>query len=662
MRSAAYTIMSDTAITFLFTLLGLEILFTVGSACVLLLRKSDDPPAGRKMRRVWVAVWLISLIPLRIFSPAASVTIYEEPNDRGIRIEVAEYGSDPLPGEVGPDSAAETIPAVTQPGEERLVIRMRATYADWIQRILILLCCVWIVGAAASLIGRVSERARTASFLRNCSSPCPDGRILTLYEKAAAELGIRTPPSLRIFAKGMVLSPCCAGFFHPAVYISGSHRSMTDEALTLIFTHELSHIRSRDMLLSLLCDLVCAFHWINPLCDSVARAVMEDCELSCDEQVLRAWGEESRLPYIHAILDIASGTAAYAAEVGSFYAARSDRAEFIKRRYDRMKNRKNGRWTTFLAAALTILLLCSNMLVLSSCVTTASESVPVTLQNPVLANAVAEYFGVTAEELTEDHMSRITSLEILPTGWEIAENENLGDYIPVRIRINGGVLPTATGEVGVSPIGKPYEDGYVFESLPLMMDKKLLDPLFETVRSQDDWNANKLMAFYCLKDASEETLAAYAYDLLVRQFCDATSADRYVDENGGLLDINGDSIIDDKDVALIGSVRSYQEGEAIVAALPEETRNAFMQNFKKQAKEEILFLHPYAEERPMYLIDPEAKPREVAQLLVILQDFGLLEGRVLSDTTVDLADTALMPNLQTLTVSEEFTAVNVPEK
>jgi len=653
--------MSTTAITFLFSLLWLELLFTAGSACVLLLRKSDSPPAGRRMRLIWAAVWLCSLIPLRIFTPTTAVTIYEEPATRAVRIEFSGYETETeLFGEGEIPASADTSTSVRPTDGEPLVIRLRASFADWIQVILILLCSVWIVGTAASLIGRISERRNSAALLRLHSAPCADGRLLSLYREAAAGLGIRYLPPLRIFEEGMVLSPCCAGIIRPTVYVSGTQRTMADDALKLIFTHELSHVRAGDMQLSLLCDLVCAFHWINPLCEQVERAVTEDCELGCDEQVLRACGENSRVPYIHAILDVACGVTAYAAGMGSFYAARSDRAEFIKRRYDRMKNRRSGRLTTLYAVLLTAVLLCSNMLALSSCITTASDAKPVTLQNPVLANAVAEYFGVTVEELTEDHMNRITSLEILPTGWGYEAREEL-EIIPVRIRINGGVLPTASGDVEIDMPYESYKDGYVFESLPLMMDQKLLDPLLAAVRSQDDWNANKLTAFYCLKDATEATLEGYAYDLLVRQFCDTASADRYVDENGGLLDINGDSVIDDQDVALIGSVRSYREAEAIVSALPEETRNAFMQNFKKQAKEEILALHPYAADRPMYLLDPECKPREITQLLLILQQYGILEGRALTDATVDLADTAMMTQLEMLYVSEAFTAVNVPE-
>lgn len=653
--------MSTTAITFLFSLLWLELLFTAGSACVLLLRKSDSPPAGRRMRLIWASVWLCSLIPLRIFTPTTAVTIYEEPATRAVRIEFSGYETETeLFGKGEMAAIADASSSVRPSDGEPLVIRLRASFADWIQAVLILLCSVWIVGTAASLIGRISERRSSAALLRLHSAPCADVRLLSLYREAAAGLGIRRLPPLRIFEEGMVLSPCCAGIFRPTVYVSGAQRTMTDDALKLIFTHELSHVRAGDMQLSLLCDLVCAFHWINPLCEQVERAVTEDCELGCDEQVLRACGENSRVPYIHAILDVASGVTAYAAGMGSFYAARSDRAEFIKRRYDRMKNRRCGRLTTLYAVLLTAVLLCSNMLALSSCITTASDAKPVTLQNPVLANAVAEYFGVTVEELTEDHMNRITSLEILPTGWEYEAGEELG-IISVRIRINGGVLPTASGDVEIDMPYDAYKDGYVFESLPLMMDQKLLDPLLDAVRAQDDWNANKLTAFYCLKDATEATLEGYAYDLLVRQFCDTAAADRYVDENGGLLDINGDGTIDDKDVALIGSVRSYQEGEAIVAALPEETRNAFMQNFKKQAKDEILSLYPYAADRPMYLLDPECKPREITQLLLIMQQYGILEGRALTEATVDLADTAMMSQLEMLYVSEAFTAVNVPE-
>lgn len=665
--------MITTALTLLVMLFFLEILFTVGSSVMLLLRHADAPPTGRRMRLLWTAVLLLSLIPLRLYTPHTSVTVYEDAPDDIVRIQIAEADADA----VFPDSSAvPENPADHDPVLQPITIRLPSASADAVRVLLSIFVSVWIIGTGISALSSLSERLRSAALLRRHSAPCTDGRILSVYRQCARQIGM-SPPPLRMFEDGMVLSPCCSGVFRPTVYISRAQNAMSDEALALILTHELSHIRAHDPHLSLLSSAVCAVHWINPLCDQVMQAIAEDCELSCDENVLRICGDSSRVPYIHAILDIASGITAYAAEMGSFSVVRERRAEFIKRRYDSMKNKKSRRLTTALAAAMACLLLLGNVLAMSSCAfpTAASDSPAVTLQNPVLAAALAEYFGLASvEELTEYHMSQITSLEISTSkidGSALAGTDKEGNvlYIPVRIRVNGGVVPTSAGNFDATRSGTDiygtaltsdmYADGFVFETLPIMLDKAACTKMADVIKAAEngDWNRNKFLAFYCLKDAAPDALYALAYDQLVRQFCEesASSSGEWV------LDVNGDGSIDVKDIELIGSKRSYAEAETLVAALPEDVRESYIAAYTEQVKSEILTLYPFAEARPMFILDPECKPREAAALLAIMQSAGLLENRVLSAAEFDLADTALMENLSSLSVSENLSALNMPE-
>ncbi len=669
--------MITTALTLLVMLFFLEILFTVGCGTLLLLRRADAPPTGRRMRLLWTAVLLLSLIPLRLYAPHTSVTVYENAPDDVVRIQITE----PDTGEAISDtSVVMGNTAVPSPAPRPITIRLPSASADAARILLSIFVSVWIIGTGISALSTISEQLRAASLLRRHSVPCTDGRILSVYRQCARQMGMNPPP-LRMFEGGMILSPCCSGIFRPAVYISQAQTKMSDESLVLILTHELSHIRAHDPQLSLLASAACAVHWINPLCDSVIRAIVEDCELSCDENVLRVCGDSSRVPYIHAILDIASGITAYAAETGSFSVVRERRAEFIKRRYDSMKNKKSRRLTTALAAAMACILLVGNVLAMSSCAfpTAASDSPAVNLQNPVLAAALAEYFGLaSADELTEYHMSQITSLEISTSkidGSSLVSADEAGSvrFIPVRIRVNGGVVPTAAGNFDATRSGTDiygiggvtssmYADGFVFETLPIMLDKAAAEKMADAIRSAEngDWNCNKFLAFYCLKDADADALYALAYDQLVRQFCDTFSRESALDDTGTLLDINGDGSIDVKDVELLGSKRTYAEAEALVAALPADVRDSYIASFTEQVKNEILTLYPFAEARPMYILDPECKPREVTALLAIMQSAGLLENRVLSAAEFDLADAALMGNLTSLTISEDLTAVNMP--
>ena len=652
--------MTATVLSLLLMLVFLEILFSLGCGTLLLLRHTDAPPKGKRMRILWTAVLLLSLIPLRLYTPHTSVTVYESIADDGIRIHITETDTTDAASASQEISPSEDAAGGAQSAAP-ITIRLTDASVRIMRIALPVLLFVWLIGICVSILGTAMEHRRTASLLRIHSVPCTDDRILSVCRQCAQQIGIPLP-KIRIFEEGMILSPCCSGIFRPTVYVSETQRTMSEQALSLILLHEFSHIRSRDPLLALLTSAACSLHWMNPLGETVRRAVAEDCEMSCDEEVLRLCGDEARIPYIHAILDIASGITAHAAETGIFSVVREHRAEFIKRRYDSMKNKKTGRLTTTLAVLMTAILLLGNVLTMSSCAfpKSASDSPAVTLQNPVLETALEEYFGV--EQLTEQHMSLITSLEISVSkidGTAAAGKDADGNtvYIPVRIRINGGVVPTSDGNFEATHTGYDmHADGFVFESLPIMLDKDALNALGEAIRSTEngEWNYNKLLAFYCIKDATEETVTAQAYAQLVQQFCGGVSTAR-------VLDVNGDGVIDDKDSSMINTTRTYQDAETVVAALPADVREEYMMIFIARPRAELLSLYPFAEARPMAILDPETKPREATELMKILHSASLLENRVLTSTEFDLADTALMSNLTTLTLDETLTALNMPE-
>ena len=91
-------------------------------------------------------------------------------------------------------------------------------------------------------------------------------------------------------------SPCLVGLFRPAIYITRFSADERDK-LKDVVTHELCHCAHGDHFWSLVRCVCVALYWFNPLVWIAAKVSKIDCELACDEAVVRRLGEAHRLDY-----------------------------------------------------------------------------------------------------------------------------------------------------------------------------------------------------------------------------------------------------------------------------------------------------------------------------------------------------------------------------
>ena len=96
-------------------------------------------------------------------------------------------------------------------------------------------------------------------------------------------------------------SPCLFGLFHPTVYLTPAAVE-SPETLRHVLIHETTHARHLDPLWSLLRCVCLAVYWFDPLVWIAAIVSRRDCELACDEGVLKRLGEDERIPYGRTLL------------------------------------------------------------------------------------------------------------------------------------------------------------------------------------------------------------------------------------------------------------------------------------------------------------------------------------------------------------------------
>lgn len=108
---------------------------------------------------------------------------------------------------------------------------------------------------------------------------------------------------LPVYVADGIPSPCLAGTFHPAIYLT-PETAADETRLRHVLAHELTHHAHKDHIWALLRCLCLCLHWFNPLVWLAVWLSKVDGELACDEGAVRRLGEEERISYGRTLVDM----------------------------------------------------------------------------------------------------------------------------------------------------------------------------------------------------------------------------------------------------------------------------------------------------------------------------------------------------------------------
>lgn len=151
---------------------------------------------------------------------------------------------------------------------------------------------VWIVGMAVMAGWFAYVNVSLSRKLR---------RSATVLEQTEC----RTP----IKVSSELASPCLFGLLRPTVYLTPG--CISDEQIRrYVLTHELTHMHTGDHIWTWVRCLCLCIYWFNPLVWVAAKLSKRDCELACDEAVLKQLGESERIAYGKTLVDMVSSLSA----------------------------------------------------------------------------------------------------------------------------------------------------------------------------------------------------------------------------------------------------------------------------------------------------------------------------------------------------------------
>lgn len=114
---------------------------------------------------------------------------------------------------------------------------------------------------------------------------CTQERMNLLLQDAKQKLGIRR--EIQLLIQPYIATPSLYGIFKPRILLPENMTGFSEEEMSYVFLHELSHYKRQDMMTNCLLTLLQLLHWFNPFIWFFFRKIREDMELATDEAAMK---------------------------------------------------------------------------------------------------------------------------------------------------------------------------------------------------------------------------------------------------------------------------------------------------------------------------------------------------------------------------------------
>lgn len=182
----------------------------------------------------------------------------------------------------------------TQNSSENLsqkVLVMRDS-GRWMGTAAVIFTAVWLVVAILKLAGEFLAYYLSMKNLERMSLLVSDPVSIQMYKEVCQRKQVRRIPELRQNAG--LTTPLLAGLFHTKLYLPATGYSA--EERKLVFYHELTHYKHRDLWYKMFLRICASIYWFNPFLLLMLKEADKDIENLCDTDVIhRVNLEENRL-------------------------------------------------------------------------------------------------------------------------------------------------------------------------------------------------------------------------------------------------------------------------------------------------------------------------------------------------------------------------------
>ena len=126
--------------------------------------------------------------------------------------------------------------------------------------------------------------------------------FIVSYIKTYSRIKMATLYRENIYESDQIDTAFVFGLFRPKIYIP---TNTSEQEKVYIIEHEKVHLRRKDYLIKIVSFLLLIVHWFNPIMWISFILMTRDMEMSCDEKVMKNFGEDIRADYSYSLLNLA---------------------------------------------------------------------------------------------------------------------------------------------------------------------------------------------------------------------------------------------------------------------------------------------------------------------------------------------------------------------
>ncbi|NHM33849.1 M56 family metallopeptidase [Neobacillus terrae] len=214
---------------------------------------------------------------------------------------------------------------------------------------------LWIIGVSSILLYILCVNILMRAKLKKCSA-CEREDLIEILEAEKSKLKVNS--KIKIIYSNYSKSPAVYGMIHPKIIIPEELiDKLTPEEFRFVLSHELTHIKNKDLVVNTLLMIVKAIYWFNPLIWYSLNQVKQDCEVACDASVISTLKTEEVKKYGQTIINLLRLFSEKRSTTGTLGYA----SKYNKRRIVMITQfKKSSAICAVLALSLTIMVGCSS--------------------------------------------------------------------------------------------------------------------------------------------------------------------------------------------------------------------------------------------------------------------------------------------------------------
>ena len=234
----------------------------------------------RVPKKTFMVLWGITLVRLLIpFSAPSAFSIY------------TFFGKkEPIISNVG-DTAVTTLGPAIQEGPMTTV----PNYSSYSEGAVPIWPIIWAIGA---LLCAVVFSITYWKCYKEFQTSLPINNEFTRNWLSSH----RMKRSIQIRQSELVSAPLTFGILRPVILMPKTTDWNDEKTLQYVLAHEFVHIRRFDTITKLILLIALCVHWFNPFVWVMYVLANRDIELSCDETVLRVFGENTKASYARTLI------------------------------------------------------------------------------------------------------------------------------------------------------------------------------------------------------------------------------------------------------------------------------------------------------------------------------------------------------------------------